>query len=494
MRGLQAFREEFVTDEGTVDTEFGSFEARRVRYAIFWSMFEATAYRNVHDWAQTYKTRYALYRWARSLYNPAYRLGEFWKAHTWGGALDPAAGDGLEVPSALPIITEYERLREPIATLWKASNWNSQKDITTLHGAVLGDTFLRIVDDTDRGKVYLDLIDPATVADITVDGFGSLKGYVIEESRPNPNKPDQMVDYREECFREGDMVVYQTYLNNAPYPWNGIAAEWELPYGFVPVVHIKHNDVGRLWGWSELHPVRSKVHEVDDVTSMLSDQIRKTVSVKWLFNFKRPVTATFPVTTPTPTQGHYEPGREEENAIYSTTENANAIPLVAPLDITGTLEHITGLLEEIERDYPELKLDRMRASGDVSGKALRVARQPTETKVLQRRANYDHGLARAHMMAISIGGFKGYDGYAGFNLDSYSRGDLEHHIGRRPVFSADPMDELDEDLAFWTAAKAATESGLPLESYLLRGGWTQEDVDKMLGTDEMQRRGELASA
>jgi hypothetical protein len=246
------------------------------------------------------------------------------------------------------------------------------------------------------------------------------------------------------------------------------------------VVHIQHNDVGHLWGWSELHPVRSKVHEVDDVTSMLSDQIRKTVSVKWLFNFKRPVTATFPVTTPTPTQGHYEPGREEENAIYSTTENAKATPLVAPLNIKDTLEHITGLLEEIERDYPELKLDRMRASGDVSGRALRVARQPTETKVIQRRANYDHGLARAQMMAVSIGGFRGYEGYSGFNLDSYDRGDLEHHIGQRPVFSSDPLDELDEDKVFWEAAKVAGEAGFPLNAYLLRAGWAEEEFGREL--------------
>ena len=42
------------------------------------------------------------------------------------------------------------------------------------------------------------------------------------------------------------------------------------------------------------------------------------------------------------------------------------------------------IILEIERDYPELRFEQLRTSGDVSGKALRVAQQPAASKVERR--------------------------------------------------------------------------------------------------------------
>ena len=79
--------------------------ARNMRYRILWAMYENSAYRNLHHWSKSYKVAYGLYRYIRAIYNPSYRLGEFWKAHLLAGKLDADAGDGEAVPSALPIIT-----------------------------------------------------------------------------------------------------------------------------------------------------------------------------------------------------------------------------------------------------------------------------------------------------------------------------------------------------------------------------------------------------
>ncbi|GAG44503.1 unnamed protein product, partial [marine sediment metagenome] len=49
---------------------------------------DQSAYRDIHTWATAYRKQYALYKYIRPIYNPSYRLGEFWKTHLFGGLLD----------------------------------------------------------------------------------------------------------------------------------------------------------------------------------------------------------------------------------------------------------------------------------------------------------------------------------------------------------------------------------------------------------------------
>lgn len=481
MNGLRAFREEFVSAGVFSEEEFGDPEARKVRYDILWAAYESTVYRSIHSWAATYKTRYALYRYVRNIYNPAYRLGEFWKSHLWGGQIDAEAGE----TGVLPITTSNEALRPAIADIWRWSNWATRKDTVSLHGAVYGDVILRVVDNVDLGKVYIESVFPGTVTDLTKDPFGNIKGYTIEESRQSPNNNTTVV-YKETAERDGQFVIFRTYMNDVPYAWNGVASEWSEPYGFVPMVHIQHNDVGLGWGWSELHPSRSKMHELDDLASLLSDQIRKSVNAKWFFTGTKASSPNMTMGTTTETTARPEPGREEEAALYSTDSNARAFPLVAPVDIEGAILHVSEILKDLERDYPELKFDSLRSLGDISGLALRIARQPAETKVLQRRVNYDDGLKRLLQMAVSIGSLR--DLFVGFNLDSYKSGALEFEFGERSVFAIDILEKHEEDKAFWEAAKMAKEAGMPLLAYLEHVGWSKEALEKLRNNPEMLAR------
>lgn len=505
MAAYRAFREPYLVTEPGGGGDFGDFEARRLRYAMLWSFFENNAYRNLHTWSHAYRVQYGLYRYIRNIYNPAYRLGVFWQTHLMGGVLDPEAGDGERMPSALPIETENEALRRSIAELWKWSNWEINKDIFTLRGAVFGDVALEVVDDQERGRVYLRVVNPNLLKDVEVDPFGNVRGYEFEEPRAHPESPNRTVTYRETAERSDDNVIYRTYLNDAPYAWPGQeavvdgqarqVAEWQQPYGFVPLVVVQHANMGLDWGWSEMHAGRTKFQEVDDLASKLSDQVRKTVDSRWLFTG-----VSKPASTPSATsrdsetyQGtsaaadRPEPGREEIQAFYASDPAAGAIPLVAPLDIAGTLEYLRDLLGELERDYPELQMDIWTASGDASGRALRVARQRAEAKVQMRRTSYDDGLVRAQQMAVAIGGFRGYEGYQGFGLESYGAGDLDHAIAKRPVFSQDPLDDIELRNEEWKAIGEAVRAGMPLEFYLAEvAGWEPEVVARLAEAMEAQ--------
>lgn len=481
MNGVRAFREQmFTSDSQGNSPDFGSWDARLARYEILWSFMENTAYRNIHNWATKYKADYGLYKYTRNIYNPANRLIDFWQTHIMGGALDTEAGDGKESPSALPIITDNDSLRTAIAKLWLQSNWQINKDMVAFYGALFGDVFIQASDDVQRQKVCLEVIHPGLVKSVTLDGTGNVKAYTIEEQRPDPDDASgqRMATYTEIVGRgEGLEVSFQTLKNNVPYAWNKVAAEWSEPYGFVPLVKIQHANMGLDWGWSELHPELSKIREVDDMASKLNDQIRKTVEAPMLITGVKKPDATPTTTGSTAKQSAPEPGREEIPTLYGPP-GAEVHFMVAPLQIADTLATIKAILEEIERDYPELKFDIWNAGSDASGRALRTARQPTEVKVQKRRASYDSGLVKAHQMAVAIGGLRGYDGYQGFGLDSFQAGTLDFSFGKRPVFAADPLDDLELSKAFWDAAnQAKATGGMPaLVKFLRDHDWDEKDI------------------
>ena len=477
--GYTAFREAFLTSSATDTDGWSSLDARRLRYSVLWAQYEQTSYRDVHQFATAMRKDYALYKYIRPVYNPAYRLGEFWKARLFGGLLDPEAGP----EGAIPIVTENEALRAAIAELWKWSRWSVRKDILSVRGAILGDAVIQVVDDVSRGRVYLDLLHPGILESVDKDPFGNVKGYVISEVVEHPENQMQTADYREEVTRQGDSVVYETFLNQVPYAWpdnldrsGRPVSMWSEPYGFVPLVVIQHNDVGLEWGWSELHPIRAKIQEVDAIASQLGDHVRKTIDPVWLMKGIKQSTLTVTGASDTADTDRPAPGREELKALWGVPEGGGAEAMVASMDLASVLEHLQSLLSEIERDVLELSSDIHTASGDASGRALRTARQPVASKVEQRRANYDAAVVAAHGMALAIGGFRGYNEYSGFNLDSYAKGDLEHSIAERPVFNEDPLDKIEIDTAFWTAASAAVAAGIPLESYLREAGWGDDRI------------------
>lgn len=150
--------------------------------------------------------------------------------------------------------------------------------------------------------------------------------------------------------------------------------------------------------------------------------------------------------------------------------------LTFPLDIVGVCSHIAALNADIEKQFPELLCDTANLGGTVTAEAVRQNRQMASGKVQNRRVPYDDGLVRVQTMALAIGGWRGYPGYLGFNLNSFADGTLDHQIGQRPVFEVDPRDSIEEDQAFWTAAGAAVNAGVPITLYLERNGWSEEEI------------------
>jgi len=491
-----AFREAYMSsqlDDPQRDA-YNTPEARRMRYAVYWGFYENNAYRTVNKWSQAFKSDYGLYQHTRGIYNPSFRLVEFYASHLMGGALDMDAGDGEATPNALPIRILGDRgkkrnkaLRGAIAQVWLSSQWAANREIFTRYGPLFGDVALKIVDDPQHQQVRIEIVKPGTITELTKDPQGNIKGYVIDEMRPDPRpnraigKQAKLVTYTEIATRQDGDVIYTTYLNGDPYPWNGESASWAMGYGFIPMVAVQHLNVGLDWGWGELHQGITKIAEVDDIASKANDHIRKNIDPVWLFTGVRKGDS-LAIAHTEPTANNREPGRQELPALYAADPNAKATAVLAPLDSAGVNSRIDSMLRELERDYPELQLD-IWGTGDPSGRAMRIARQRATTKLLQRRDSYDNALMRAHQMAIAIGGERGYPGYSGFGLDSFAAGDLNHAIGQRPVFSDDPLDAEEIEAAFYANVERAVKLGMNIRAYLADHGWDEERIDRLLGPD-----------
>jgi hypothetical protein len=476
-------KEDVTTNPPDLDADWNKYDSRQIRYAIFWAFFGNDVYDEMssRNWPQNYKTKYGLGEYIRNIYNPSHRLGEFWQAHLWAGALE-------DIPLVFPKTVADEDLRAAIMQIWQWSNWQIKKDIVPLYGSILGDVGILIVSDTLHGKVFFEVVNPNNIAHVELDTVGNVKGYEIQEERQDPRTVNEKsVVYSEIAIRDGEDVIYTTLLDGTPWAWNEVGSSWARPYGFIPLVLIKHNDVGLPWGWSEIQPGQSKFREVDDVASKLDDQIRIMVESPWLMSG-----VTAPENSPTATKtkltgraaaNRPQPGREEIPMFYGP-EGARATALVADLDIEAVTAQIDAIIKEIERDYPELRMLALdEAGGNISGRALRLARQPAETKVNQRRPGYYNALVRANQMAVAIAGFNGYDGFGGFDLSSFDRGLLDHSIGQMPIFAIDPLDTLEISRETATIIKLYTDAGAGIEQAALRAGLTEKEAAALASVD-----------
>jgi hypothetical protein len=509
--GYGAFRESWAgaAPSGGLrrDGEVGcSWERRRTDYALYWSMYLNNTYDDLSALAARYKAERSLYRYTRGCYSPSYRLVEFHATHLVGGLLDPAAGDGSEVPTALPIVGADAAVRGAVSRLWMESNWQVGKAVWARTGVICGDVGLRVRDDPAAGLVTLEVVDPATIAHAERDARGDVRRYTIRERRPDPRRRDERdagdrratgdVEYREEAELEGGQVAYRTYLDDRPYDWrpdadgdpvgNGAGAqpEWTAPYSFVPLFLTKHVDLGRSWGMSELEAGRAKVDEINDLGSKLHDQLRKLVEGAWLFAGMAP-----PAGTPSPRSNGHDPHgtpygaprseRDDVKVFYAGPE-AKAQSLVNNVPIAEASAEIRQALDSLEDDYPELRFERLRIHGDLSGEALREARKSAAARVQERRPAYDHALTWAIKAALVIGGWRGLDGYAGLGLADWEGPRLDGlAIGRRPVFAPEPWDDVAEKGAKYVALKAATDAGLPLAVAMADLGWAAKDINEV---------------
>lgn len=439
MLGVTAFRIAF-NERALVPSElftWNEYEARLFRYALAEAFYTNTAYRDIQSFAPTLKYQYALSKQIRGVYNPVYRLVSLAKSKLYGGAID---WDKLQT-GAIQIDGADETLIEALVQGMKWSNWGTNKSLYAYTGALLGDAPLKVVDDRKRGKVRLEVVHPAKIKETTVDDVGNIKSYVIEYEREwvHPDtKRREWVTYTETddgeevvTLKDGEEYGWQMDLNGNPI------SRWPNEYGFVPLVMGGLEDVGQQYSANAFHASMSKIHELNDVASLLSDSIRKNVDPPWLLaGVEKPsTTPKIPGKLSDGTATVDPTAQRDQQKVFYGSDSARPHAMVMPVDITGAMQHINGLLLECERDMAVLALHHLREKGgELSGVAIRNMFSDATGQLGEWKSNLDDPFIRAMQMQISIGGYRDYENMQDFDLGSYAHGDLDFNIRPRQFF------------------------------------------------------------
>jgi hypothetical protein len=450
--------------------QWDDYGYRMRRYQMYSRYYNNRIYFDPTMLATIQQMRPALYKHIRGVYNPVNRLVRVYVSKVYGGQLDME----LLEDGAIPIDQADDRLRQAIKQTWIWSNWSKQKTLYVKYGAVFGDSAIKVVDDVSSQKIRLEVLDPRKIVDIRLDVVGNVKYIRIEYQRMDEDTGKEYT-YAEVI----DSEWFVTFRDNDEYAYyvdgEGTAvSRWRNEYGFVPVVLAQHSATDAVWGENPFHTSLSKIDEVNDQSSLLNDQVRKVINPLWAASGVQAGTNL-----------ELQAGDRDGIQIIKAGDNVTFTPLVAPLDIANAGENIQKLLAELERDMPELLLAKMLETGDVTATAIRASASAGISRIEEAQGNYDDALIRAQMMAVSIGGYRKYDGFAGYSLDSYARGDLAHFIGKRPVIG--------DDLSKFERVQAMQNAQVSKRLMLRELGFSEDDILEEEMRDENRARREVQS-
>ena len=472
---------------------YGEWPTRIARYELFDFYAHNTVYGQLNRYASTLRAYHNLYKHIRGIYNPVNRLIKLEAAKTYGGYID---WTGQLRTGAIPVEGADDLLIEAIIQVLKWSNFGTEKTSLVYQGAKYGDSFLKIIDDVPRSRVRLEILDPRDVKEAEFDAVGNVTRVVIEYDRVELDGPDKgkTYTYREEIDKEW----VRTYKGNnlfafhTGYSTDAITgetrleplAEWRNLYGFVPVRHIAHVKGSGDWGMTSFQTSLSKINELNDAASILQDGIRKTVNPVWALIGGRMPSGKEAGTT-----------EKDEIPVVNVPAGGDVKPLVATIDVNGAITAINQIVAEIERDMPQLALQRIRESGgNPSGVAIENSYSDASDLLVEVQGNYDQGLIAAIQMAISIGALRyptnptAYAAFAPYDpVTSFESGELDFYIKEREVFS----DRLTADRKIELLLQAAST---PVRAIVMRDlGYSEDDIAEVEEGAREQQEASIAA-
>lgn len=481
-------------DDPALAHEPHSYVQQVAKYRLLWSYYSGAMFdqsvnplfnglRGPYNVSSTYKARYNLYRNIRLIYNPVNRLVEFYTGALYPGVLSE---DGKELPDAMQLAIPFAKdmdtgLKDAVAQWWQWTNWQAKKSIEIRYAAALGNCLVEVIDDLEHGKITASIPWPGDIPYIQVDDAGNVQEYLIQYQAY-----DQQGIYTYQKLVTGKAILY--FRNDEPYDY-GYGSEVENPYGFVPAVWIKHTDSGSLFGTPAIAGSLGKIDQLNSTASHLHDYFGKRIGspqVFWsdsdisrIFNTsKRGATDSF--TTPT--------GDEESVFILQGGQGGRSDPLVSDMNVAEVVTAMNSLMAEIENDHPELAFYReLRAMSQVTGPAASRLVGDVAHKVSEAQATYDQANIKLFQMAVAIGGYRANTGDWGelnsqqqkflpFNLDSYTRGDLDMVIMPRPLLTPTRQEIAQENELIYKAVYYASFNQVPAQFVLQDAGWTDEKI------------------
>jgi hypothetical protein len=470
--GLDVYRSGTLSGYGT---DANSYAARAARYDQYQMWYDNTMFETINAFMNVQRSQLKLYRHIRAIYNPVHRLVNLETAKTYGGSIDWAGG--LRI-GAIPVVGADDTLVEAIKTILKWSNFGTEKGPYVRQGSKFGESYLKIVDDVSRKRVRMEVLNPYKVRDVRFNEVGDIKWIAIQYYKTDEAGKDYVI--REE-IDQNEFRYWEDYNLNAfdmPNRRDPDIVDAN-PYGFVPVRQIPHTkESDSRHGRPSFNGVLGKIVQLNDIAAPLHDAVR--LSVNPIYGVKGAII-----------HDEEDPGRPRDSVkTLSVPKDGDIFPLAPTLDIASGLAAMDKLIGEIERDMPQLSLQRIRESGgDASGVSIENSYSDASDLLIETQGTYDEGLTRALQMAISIAAYRGYEQFRAYDpITSYERGDLDFYIQERAVFS-DRIPEAEKQRLIMEAADSKASR------VVLRNlGVSEEDIDEIEAGKQEQAAQQAAAA
>jgi hypothetical protein len=484
--GLTAYRQEaLVTIE---ELGWSEYEARMYRYNLNDLYSSNAVYKTLKQYnaiGVNRKIDQRLYKHIKGVYNPVNRYCEIYVSKVYGGELDL---DKLEA-GAFPVRNADDTLRALIRQQLIYANWRANKSLYVRQGNKFGDIFLKVVDDTQRGRTRVELLDPRMVKDFKKSGDGRIEQIIIEYERMHDDgayRPNDNMKRSQQSYVYTEIITLDsitTFKDGKPFAYvddgeGNPAVEWANDYGFVPITHVLNRDEGLEWGVTGFNAALDKIDELNNQASLLNTAVKKHVDTTWMMiGINKPDNKTvFASDESDDIKGLWIAGAQPSEV--------EAKPLIPDINIADALQNIAALQAELERDMPELAMHHLRDSSQQTAPGIRAAYNDAVDKFQEAQGIYDAGISEALQMSIAISGLRGYEGYQGYSADTYLNNGFEFYIAPRPV--------IEDELSRMEKITALTSSKAPARWIWKELGIADDEIE-LAEQEAEERRQEMLS-
>ncbi len=445
-----------------------------------------------------------------NLRSPAFEATEFHVGHWWPGTL----------PDALPINESDSALnkkgRDAIQEVWKASNWNSKKQIFARTTTWAGNGFIRVQQRESDGMPYKAVMQPQYVREFKVDERGVLTylryAYPVSRGRGRNKKKRWVTEIFD--LDRGGIFKYEDWRAIDDEDETNVAATVsslkKMKIDFLPVVWAPFMEESEGMGIGVFEPHIEKIDNINRAATRLDDMLFRYDRAYWFLE-SAGLTADNVEMPPPEVVGSWatmgtnlsEDERAERygegpqrhpdgtmtlgNDVFMKTPMGWTTKQAVPaIDYQGAINIIDGHLEVLKRDMPELRYnDAIESQARDSAKVLDLQLAGAVDRAHEGRANGEAAMIRASQIAITIGQRSGnrspevrriFEG-----MGDYKKGDLDFVFKRRPVIIPTPSDDAAEQMA---QAQALNEKINTLKSAGLSTKVILPDIAKLLGVDE----------
>jgi hypothetical protein len=362
------------------------------------------------------------------------------------------------------------------------------------YGASMGDTFAKIEDDVEAGRVRLVPVKPEYVKDVDFSTTNHIT-YLKEEYSYYDREADKVFKFTGVYTKD----EFKTFRDDQAYGYGGNDAVYDNPYGFVPWIYSPHIESDAMPGRPALRGFRA-LEEVNSLSSRVTDYLHTQAKTPILLSGMGKLDV----------EKSANPEKDKLLILTSDSPDGQKHDLQGNLQLSEAREHINSILSELkERNIEATTWQRLREMNDISGRAVRLMLGDVEGRRNGVAVNYNAAHVSGFRQLVAIGGMRFKEGKGGwkqrteqqklfspFDLNSYERGDLDFQLMTRPLVADDDLEIQQARMTKAQAWQAETEAidlaqqKGTLDILLKKDGLDEEQIVEMR---EQLRKGKLGA-